>query len=414
MTLRFKSKMVVSCCVLLLINTCLADTAQASQLDMAKRQRQLLQNQIASNKSTVRQQQQTADRAKKNLLLTQRSIRALTNEITLNTVHIQQVRSRLTRLDGNIKYGQAQLSRDKSRLQALFRADYEDGHVSYLAVLLSTTSFSDLLTRIQALYVFISSENQLLNQTLTLEKTLKAEQIAQRKGYIQLEHENESLSTLRQQKTFEENQAQFSWLSAARQISALSQHQRQLEQQLNLTQSQIQALEAEAKQQETVLQTRNSSSSVTVPALRYHNIPASRLYNFVRTKNSAFSQADIQTICAVAKAYDVNPALMLAITGEELDFVQNGTPNEPWKLENPFDVFGSWALYHTTLTQSASYAAEIIQVKLSTPPPGREDPIIWINDPKNHTGNGVYATNPGWAYGVRALYNEIETYLATP
>ena len=174
---------------------------------------------------------------------------------------------------------------------------------------------------------------------------------------------------MKKSKVIQEDQAQLSWVLANRGLTQLGQHHKALEKQLNLTQSQIQALEAEAQQQEQILEGRSGASSVATPSLRYQNISPSKLYDFVHSKNSAFSLADIETICSVAKAYDVNPALMIAITGQELDFVQQGTSHETWKLENPFDVFGSWALYHTNLMQSATYAAEMIQVKLSAVPP---------------------------------------------
>lgn len=211
----------------------------------------------------------------------------------------------------------------------------------------------------------------------------------------------------------QEQQAQNSWVTANREMVTLNQQQRALEQKLKITKSQILKLEEEAKQQASILKVHNGNSSVIIPSLRYQNLSPSVLYSFVQSKNSAFSLADVQTICDVAKSYDVNPALMLAITGQELDFVQKGTPYESWKLDNPFDVFGSWALYHTTIAESASYAAEILQVKLSIAPPSGEDPIIWINDPNNHAGNGVYATNTTWADGVKIFYEEIEAYSAS-
>ncbi|MCF8565587.1 hypothetical protein LLE49_12750 [Alicyclobacillus tolerans] len=406
--MRLRSKLLAPMWVLLLVNSCMMHTVEASPLSQAQQQKNELQSQIVQTKNKVKQQQQAATIAKTHVVQTHRSILEITNEIHADAIRMQQIRSRIQTLNQNIKQSQAELRDDKAHVANLVRVDYETGHVSYLAVLFNATSFDDLMTRVQALYLFISSERKLLNETLSLQKKLSAEQASQKQNYNKLTANSRHLASLKREKVIQEGQAQLSWVLANRGLTQLGQHQKALEKQLNLTQSQIQALEAEAQQQEQILEGRSGASSVATPSLRYQNISPSKLYDFVHSKNSAFSLADIETICSVAKVYDVNPALMIAITGQELDFVQQGTSHETWKLENPFDVFGSWALYHTNLMQSATYAAEMIQVKLSAVPPRGEDPIIWLNDPKNHAGNGVYATDASWAYGVQAIYNEIE------
>lgn len=405
-----KRKLFVLIWSLLITSSFIVRTTYASQLHQVQQQRNQLQNQIVQTQGKVQQQEKTATIAKSNVIQTQGSISELTYEININTIHIRQIRTELSALDAKIKRDKTQLNHDKLQLEALLRVNYEVGQVPYLAVLLNATSFDDLVSRIQTLYLFVLSEHKLLNQTLSLQKTLSTEQMSQKRDVLQLTQKSQHLFTLKREKSLQEQQAKHLWMAATTEAVTLN-HQRQiLERKLKITKSQIQVLEAQARQQASILQVHSGKSFVVIPSLRYQNISPTVLYDFVHGRNSAFSLADVQTICNVAKSYDVNPALMMAITGQELDFVQKGTPYETWKLENPFDVFGSWALYHTTIGESASYAAEILQVKLSLTPPNGEDPILWINDPNNHTGNGVYATNTAWAVGVKTLFDEIEAY----
>lgn len=404
--------MLVSLVVILLINV-LIPTSEASQLSTAQKQKQQLQNQIAQNRIRMSGQKQVARAGKNRLEHIHALITNLIDEIDSNTNKTQRILSKVRVLNVEMNKNQTELNKNEATVENLLKADYEYGRISYLSILFHATSFSDLLSRIYFISIVTQNENKLLVQTMSLQKVLHDQQDIQKQNYEQLFQNGRQLYSLKQQKLKEETQASYALTMTTHGIDALTQQQQSLAKNLNMTEREIQQLEAEAKQQEDILASHSGSSTVVVPALRYQDIPRTKLYEFVNSNGSAFSLTDIETICDVAKSYDVNPALLLAITGQELDFVQNGTLNETEKLENPFDVFGSWALYHTTLMQSAAYAAEIIQVKLSVSPPAGENAIIWINDPNNHAGLGVYATDPNLAYGVGTFFNEIEAYVSS-
>ncbi|MFD1673944.1 murein hydrolase activator EnvC family protein [Alicyclobacillus fodiniaquatilis] len=387
------------------------DTAYASQLTQAQTQKRLIQNEISQNQQRITQQKQAAASAINQAQQQQLTVDNLNEKIDQNETETAQITAVIHLQTKKIHRTEGDLQQDRSDLVTMLRTQYENGPVSYLSVLFGATSFSDFVSRFQILSYVSEGQNHLIHETESMQKQLLLQQESQKKNYKLLVQKTHALYDLKQQAISEEEKAQASATFAQNRANALTQQQQSLAKKLNLTQNEIARLKAEARQQEEILRSRSSSSSVVVPALRYQPISPQKLYAFVKMNGSAFTQSDIDTICTVARSYDVNPVLMVAITGQELDFVQNGTPYESWKLENPFDVFGSWALYHTTIAQSAAYAAQIVQVKLSVAPPSGEDAIIWINDPKNGAGSGVYATDPNWAYGVRSFFNEIESYV---
>ncbi|KPV40869.1 hypothetical protein AN477_21530 [Alicyclobacillus ferrooxydans] len=395
---------------IVLCMSAIAENAYADSLSQAQQQKQQIQHQITQDKNQIQKQQNVVSVAENQAKQSQTAVQSLNAQILQNESQTEQITENITLLTTKIKNTEIQLNKNRSDLQEVLRAEYEDGQVPYLAVLFGATSFSDLLSRFQMLSDISKSQNRLLKESQALQKELLLQEQNQKQNYVLLVKKGRALYTLKQQATSQEALAQQATTSAKRQVNALSQAQRSLAKKLNLTDSEIAMLEQQAKQQEEILAARRASSSIVEPTLRYQPISAQKLYAFVKMQGSAFSLSDIETICSVAHAYDVNPALMIAIAGQELDFVPSGIANERWKLENPFDVFGSWALYHTTIAQSAAYAAQFLQVKLSVAPPAGIDPIIWINDPSNHEG-GVYATDPHWAYGVRMFFNEISSYV---
>lgn len=157
----------------------------------------------------------------------------------------------------------------------------------------------------------------------------------------------------------------------------------------------------------------------TVQELRYTPIPAQELYQFVHQKGSIFTLSDIKLIETEAKITNVNPALLIAITGQEESFVPTSWGSASQILKNPFNVEapgqttpGNWSSWSPGLGFSAAIAGDTIANKLRTPPPKGEDPIAWINDPANP--DGAYAQDPNWSYGVSDIFGTIESYLGHP
>ncbi len=105
----------------------------------------------------------------------------------------------------------------------------------------------------------------------------------------------------------------------------------------------------------------------------------------------------------VGRKYNVNPLLLVAITGQEQSFVPEGSSVK--MLGNPFNVYGSWVDYSPGLEKSAEIAAKTIN-KLSLNRPPEVHPLQWINSPSNP--RGMYATDRTWWVGVSKFLRELE------
>lgn len=142
-----------------------------------------------------------------------------------------------------------------------------------------------------------------------------------------------------------------------------------------------------------------------VESLRFREISTDRVVRYLESKRSALARPDrVEAIKTAAKRYDVNPLLLVAITGQEQSFVPRDQIEAEMIASNPFNVFGCWCVTYPQLTleQSAAHAAETVARLSQGMPPGAH-PIRWIN---YENGRGVYAEDPTWWIGVSFFFDE--------
>lgn len=136
------------------------------------------------------------------------------------------------------------------------------------------------------------------------------------------------------------------------------------------------------------------------------DIPAVKAY--LKGKKSALADNDIlQMIDDAGKSQNVDPHLLLAITGQEQSFVPVTNNHADQIIRNPWNVYGCWCSGKgATLTteQAAVIAAKTI-VKLSQNRPSGRDPIQWLVARDNP--NGYYASDTGWWIGVSKFYQAL-------
>lgn len=133
--------------------------------------------------------------------------------------------------------------------------------------------------------------------------------------------------------------------------------------------------------------------------LRFHNIDESKLKHFLDTKSSILADKPyFDAIVAAAQQFDIHPALLFAITGQEQAFVPKTNKQHLQIANNPFNVFHSWQEFNTTIEQSAEIAARTV-FNLSKDRPADTDPFTWINR--------KYAEDPKWSDGVRSIFTAI-------
>ena len=156
--------------------------------------------------------------------------------------------------------------------------------------------------------------------------------------------------------------------------------------------------------------------TIAVSELKYVQINPAQTLNWIQSRgyNSYFTVADIQTISDAAKKYNLNPLILLAITGAEQSFdsinsyggvVNSGDITFLREIEaNPFNVYHDWMSFHPSLAICADIAARTVASHLTFPPPAGEDAILYINDPIHNPTHQIYAEDTTWAYHVRSIF----------
>jgi len=147
---------------------------------------------------------------------------------------------------------------------------------------------------------------------------------------------------------------------------------------------------------------------IVVPEeLLYREIDVNKTINWItgylHGSSLLATPENINTLINVGRQFNINPNLLVAITGQEQSFVPAGS--NPRILGNPFNVYGSWEIYSPGLEVSAKIAARTI-VNLSQGRPEGTHPIYWLNCRGNP--NGMYATDPGWWRGVTRFFDALQ------
>jgi hypothetical protein len=138
------------------------------------------------------------------------------------------------------------------------------------------------------------------------------------------------------------------------------------------------------------------------------DLPVPVVVAVLRGLHSNFADpADVRTIMAAAHAAGLDMLLLLACIGAEQPWDLRAAYPTLWRdyANNPFDiaVYGAWHPTPYTLAESATIAARTLATRLSVPPPSDEPALMWIEDPHNPAGAGVYATDPHWWSNVAAI-----------
>jgi len=138
--------------------------------------------------------------------------------------------------------------------------------------------------------------------------------------------------------------------------------------------------------------------------LRWRPVDVEKLKAYLASRKSLLRHEPyFSAIMDAARAYDIHPLLLFAITGQEQGFVPEDHPQAETIANNPFNVYHSWQDFNTTTAHSAEIASRTI-IRLSRDRPPEVDPVEWINR--------EYAEDPLWHRGVNALFNSMEQYLS--
>ncbi|RXZ81843.1 hypothetical protein EBB07_12555 [Paenibacillaceae bacterium] len=131
--------------------------------------------------------------------------------------------------------------------------------------------------------------------------------------------------------------------------------------------------------------------------LQYKAVDDDKVKEYLALRSSLLAEPPYyDAITSAAKAYNIHPLLLFAITGQEQGFVSKSHPDAAQIANNPFNVFHSWKDYNTTIDDSAEIAAKTV-LRWSEDRPDHIPAIQWVNR--------KYAEDPKWSEGVQSIFN---------
>jgi hypothetical protein len=142
-------------------------------------------------------------------------------------------------------------------------------------------------------------------------------------------------------------------------------------------------------------------------ALHYQPVSASTIVAFYLAHDSQLANdRSAEAILRAAARHDVDPAVLVAVTGQEQSYAPIG--QNPRIAKNPFNVYGCWCKTNIPIEESAEVAAGTIAHRLRCLPRHGSNLIVWINSYANPCvkAEGVYAEDRHWGIGVALIYRD--------
>lgn len=143
------------------------------------------------------------------------------------------------------------------------------------------------------------------------------------------------------------------------------------------------------------------SGSILEKSHAYVYVPfdETALKAYLQNRNSLLAEAPYyQTIVETAKGYNLDPRLLFAIAGQEQGLVNKNKSYALKAANNPFNVYGSWVKYNTSIEDSSKIVCNTLVKRLSKKPKSMDE-LVWINK--------KYASDPNWSKGVRRYYKTL-------
>jgi len=177
----------------LLLFTAIPSIIYAGSLTQYQQNEQKVKIQQANTKSQISALSQQASELKTKVELIQSQIDKLQSTIDQTVVNIQLRNTQIAKLRAELIKTNAQLVQQKHLLDDRIRVMYEAGQTSYLEVLFSATSFSDLMVRLQLLTLIAQQDKRMFtnielseHHLQTTNHALQQRQAAERKAYADL------------------------------------------------------------------------------------------------------------------------------------------------------------------------------------------------------------------------------------
>ncbi|GGA37015.1 C40 family peptidase [Paenibacillus physcomitrellae] len=246
---------VFSTLTILLVVICMIFTsglayASSELSDVQHKLKEVQQEKIASqqnlsdSKSEMNEIQKEVQASNEKLNHLDQYIGSVTDQMQLLVADIQREETNLTQIAQDLQEADSRIEQRNKRLAEKLRSLYMDGNVSYLDVLLNSTSFSDFIDRFQSLEEISRSDKDMLESNKQDKQLIAEKEVQLQQELAQVQ---QNYKTMQQKQTDLVSQKN---KEAVNNVS-YSQKQKHLE---NTAQSEMQNLQVLAEQEAALLQ----------------------------------------------------------------------------------------------------------------------------------------------------------------
>ncbi|MCL6625120.1 MAG: C40 family peptidase [Alicyclobacillus shizuokensis] len=261
--MRLRKQLMVSLSGALVAVSALVPQVKADSLSDKQQRLNQLQSQADQVSSEIARQRAKANAIQSKIDDYQAHIDSMNQQIEASQRQVDEIRSKIDRLMDQMAQNQKQLTEDKRKLREMLRAAYEYGQVPYLEVLFKATSWDDLLTRLQALSQVSRSEKQLADRVAALQVQLREQQRDQEASFRQLKTKVQRLQELRDQNLALQSEQKQALSIVSRGLDLQELRRVQLQNQIGMTQDEIQELKQEAQRSAAQASAASASASTS-------------------------------------------------------------------------------------------------------------------------------------------------------
>lgn len=161
---RNKRLLVVSLVLSLLVLAAAVMPVYANDLDQKRQEQAELEQRLAQERNNLQQQRNRETSLKQELDQLDRRLQALRNEVRRLAGEISRTDQEIAVAEAELAEAEEQLAYQESLFKRRLRAIYEQGYVTYLEVLLDSTTFADFLTRFNNLKIIASNDLHLVEE----------------------------------------------------------------------------------------------------------------------------------------------------------------------------------------------------------------------------------------------------------
>lgn len=195
---RRSTQIIVSILVGVMLLFCQMAPGLASSLDQKKEELSEVNSQLKERKQQLRENEQQQQNVVKELDRIEQDIAQISSELEKYDQELSTLQQSIDEIEPQLKEKEEALEEKTEVLHQRLRDIYMQGNLSYLEVLLDSTSMSDFLTRLDFLKRLMDNDAKLVNETAA-----ERDEIARQKH--ELEQKKERVSSLKRATEVKQN-----------------------------------------------------------------------------------------------------------------------------------------------------------------------------------------------------------------